>query len=98
MHHLRGRQSKGFNFQVCNVRFPIVSVYRLTQAACKLEVKDSTTQLRPTEKGTLDLDLIGGTLRLELCDHRPFVCSQCKHVDLSCQSRKIVWFAFGKCV
>ena len=41
-----GRQSKGFNFQVCNVRFPTVSVCCLTQAGCKLEVKASTAQLR----------------------------------------------------
>ena len=45
-----GHKSIGFNFQVCNVRFPTVSVYRLTQAGCKLEVNDSMPQLRLTEK------------------------------------------------
>ena len=30
-------------------------------------------QLRPPEKGTLDLDLVGGTLWLDLLDPRPFV-------------------------
>ena len=54
-----GHKRKGFNFQVCNVRFPIVSVYRLAQAACKLEVHDSMAHLRLLEKGTLDLELIG---------------------------------------
>ena len=68
-----GHKSMEFNFQVCNVRFSIVSVYRLTQAGCKLEKNDSMAQLRLTEKVTLDLDLIGGTLWLELWDPRPFV-------------------------
>ena len=53
------RKSIGFNFQVCSVRFPIVS-------RCQLEANDATAQLRLPEKGTLDLDLIGGTLWLEL--------------------------------
>ena len=66
-------KSIGFNFHVCTVSFPIVSVYRLTQAGCKLEVNDSMAQLRLSEKGTLGLDLIGGTLWLELWDPRPFV-------------------------
>ena len=42
----------------------MVSFYRLTPAGCKLEVNDSMAQLGLPEKGTLDLDLIGGTLWL----------------------------------
>ena len=61
-----GQQSMEFGFQVCNVRFPNVSVYRLTQAGCKPEVDDSMAHLSFPEKGTLDLDLIGGTLWLAL--------------------------------
>ena len=67
-----GHKSTGFPFQVRNVRFPVVSVYRLTQAGCKREVDDSVVQLRRPEKGTPDLDLIGGTLWLELWDLRTF--------------------------
>ena len=43
------RKSTGSNFQVCNLRFPIVSVYRLTQAGLKLEVNDATAQLTLSE-------------------------------------------------
>ena len=50
-----------------------MSGYRLTRAGRKLEVNDSMARLRIPEKGTLDLDLIGGTLWLELWDPRPFV-------------------------
>ena len=56
-----GRKSIGFSFQVCNVRFPNVSVYRLTQTGFKLEVNDMTAQLKLPGSGALDLDLIGGT-------------------------------------
>ena len=45
----------------------------LTQAGCKLEVNDSMAQLWLPEKWTLDLDLVGSTLWLELWDPRPFV-------------------------
>ena len=48
-----------------------MSVHRLTQAGCKLEVNDSMAQLRLPQRGTLDLDLIGGSL--ELWDPRPSV-------------------------
>ena len=68
-----GRKSIGFNFQVCNARFPIVSVYRLTQAGFKLEVNDMTAQLKLQGREAQDLDLIGGTLWLELWDLRSFV-------------------------
>ena len=37
------------------------------------EESDATAQLSLPEKGTLDLDLIGGRLWLELWDSRPFV-------------------------
>ena len=49
-----GRKSIGFSFQVCNVRFPIVSVYPLTQAGCRLEVNDTTAQLKLPGSGALD--------------------------------------------
>ena len=68
-----GGKNTWFNFQVCNACFPIVSVYRLTQAGFKLEVNDMTAQLNLPRSNALDLDLIGRTLWLELWDPRPFV-------------------------
>ena len=56
-----GHKSIVFNFQVRNVRLPIVSSERF----------DGTAE--SPGKRTLDLDLIGGTLWLELWDPRPFV-------------------------
>ena len=78
---LRERKNTGFNFQVCNVRFPIVAVYRLTQAGFKQEVNDMTAQLKLPGSGALNFDLIGGTLWLELWDHET-VRSRRKHDDL----------------
>ena len=52
------RKSTVFNLQVCNVRFPIVSVYRLTRAGSEQEVNDTTAQLKLAGGGAQDLDLI----------------------------------------
>ena len=64
-----GRQSKGFNFQVCNVRFPIVMCLPFDPSRLQTRSQrcGSTAVGNPSsqEKGTLDLDLIGGTLWLE---------------------------------
>ena len=60
------RRNTRFNFQVCNARFPIVSVFRLTQAGFKLEVSGMTAKLKRLRSGALVWGLIDGTLWLEL--------------------------------
>ena len=72
-----GHKSIGFNFQVCNVRFPAASVYRLIRAGCKLERFDGTAEILRTRNTGSGL---GWWYSLVGAVGSSTMCSQCKHV------------------